>query len=75
MAMNAHAANSTKIQQLKPYPTYKDSGVGWLGDIPVHWDVVPIRSLAKSGYKTFTDGDWILSEHLRTGKDVRLMRM
>jgi len=23
----------------KPYPTYKDSGVEWLGEVPEHWDV------------------------------------
>jgi len=25
----------------KPYPQYKDSGVGWLGDIPDHWTCSP----------------------------------
>jgi type I restriction enzyme S subunit len=24
---------------LRPYPAYKDSGVPWLGDVPVHWEV------------------------------------
>jgi type I restriction enzyme S subunit len=24
-------------RRLKPYPTYKDSGVEWLGEIPAHW--------------------------------------
>ncbi len=24
---------------LKPYPKYKPSGVEWLGDVPVHWEV------------------------------------
>ncbi len=23
----------------KPYPVYKASGLDWLGDIPVHWEV------------------------------------
>jgi len=26
--------------KLKPYPEYKDSGVPWLGEIPIHWDVI-----------------------------------
>jgi len=26
---------------LKPYPEYKDSGVEWLGRIPVHWELKP----------------------------------
>lgn len=24
-----------------PYPNYKSSGVGWLGDIPAHWEQLP----------------------------------
>ncbi len=32
------------IDELKPYPSYKDSGVPWLGDVPEHWDVVRARS-------------------------------
>lgn len=27
------------------YPEYKDSGVEWLGEIPVHWDMVPLKYL------------------------------
>jgi type I restriction enzyme S subunit len=27
------------MAMLKPYPEYKDSGVAWLGEIPVHWDI------------------------------------
>jgi type I restriction enzyme S subunit len=29
----------------KPYPTYKDSSVSWLGDVPEHWGVLPNRAL------------------------------
>lgn len=25
------------------YPEYKDSGVEWLGEVPVHWDIFPIK--------------------------------
>ena len=31
------------IVALKPYPTYKDSGVPWLGDVPEHWQVRRLR--------------------------------
>lgn len=24
----------------KAYPTYKDSGIEWLGQIPTHWDLL-----------------------------------
>ena len=29
------------------YPAYKDSGVEWLGEVPEHWRVVPLRFLAE----------------------------
>jgi type I restriction enzyme S subunit len=25
------------------YPTYKDSGVEWLGEVPEHWEVLPLK--------------------------------
>ena len=28
----------------KPYPTYKPSGVDWLGDIPSHWEIRRLRT-------------------------------
>lgn len=31
---------------IQRYPKYKDSGVEWLGEVPEHWDVVPIKWLS-----------------------------
>ena len=28
---------------MKPYPKYKDSGIEWIGEIPAHWDVKPLK--------------------------------
>lgn len=36
---------------MKPYASYKPSGVPWLGDVPSHWRVMPIRYLSR-GVKT-----------------------
>jgi type I restriction enzyme, S subunit len=33
-------------QRFKPYPAYKDSGVAWLGEIPVGWEVKRLKTLA-----------------------------
>lgn len=30
---------------MKAYPEYKASGIDWLGDIPRHWKVAPIKTL------------------------------
>lgn len=32
---------------LPRYPRYKDSGVEWLGEVPEHWDVVPLKRIVK----------------------------
>ena len=29
-----------------PYSAYKDSGVGWLGDVPANWQVAQLRRMA-----------------------------
>ena len=31
----------------KPYPAYKDSGVEWLGEIPMHWEVKRLRFICE----------------------------
>src|SRR5690625_4855770 len=28
---------------MKPYPSYKDSGIEWIGDIPEHWEVKKLK--------------------------------
>ena len=32
---------------LKPYPEYRDSGVGWLSPVPSHWDLRRMRFLLR----------------------------
>ncbi len=32
---------------LKPYPTYKDSGVLWLGEMPAHWEMRRLRNTSE----------------------------
>ena len=36
----------------RAYPTYRDSGVEWLGDVPAHWEVQRIKHVAE--YHTST---------------------
>ena len=33
------------MNHLKPYPTYKDSGVPWLGKVPEHWEMFRGKSI------------------------------
>lgn len=34
------------MSHYKPYPAYKDSGAEWIGKVPAHWDVIPLRHVA-----------------------------
>ncbi len=53
------------MSHYKPYPAYKDSGVEWIGEVPEHWSVVPLKVLAQvangatpeSGNPAYWDGD------------------
>ncbi|MBI3049220.1 MAG: nucleotidyl transferase AbiEii/AbiGii toxin family protein [Acidobacteria bacterium] len=33
------------VRCFKPYPAYRDSAVEWLGEIPAHWEVKPLKRL------------------------------
>jgi len=48
---------------LPRYDRYKDSGVEWLGDVPVHWEVRSLRGILKERGETNegTKTDFILS--------------
>ena len=35
------------VEQYKSYPTYKDSGIEWLGEIPAHWEVKRTKHVAQ----------------------------
>lgn len=58
----------------KPYPAYKGSGVEWLGQIPMHWEVRLLKRLflivngatARSSEPSFWEGaiPWITPEDL-----------
>jgi type I restriction enzyme, S subunit len=46
-----NAERDAGLRRFKRYPAYKNSGVEWLGDIPAHWDVKPLKHLT-----TFSTG-------------------
>lgn len=36
------------MSDYKPYAAYKDSGVEWLGRVPEHWQLMPLKRLVRS---------------------------
>ena len=58
---------------LKPYSKFKPSAIEWLDEIPKHWRHQRISLLARSGAKTFTDGDWVELPYITT-EGIRLLQ-
>jgi type I restriction enzyme S subunit len=68
---------------LPRYPEYKDSGVEWLGEVPAHWSIRPLKSAyrivggstPKSDVAEYWDGDisWVTPADLSRlgGFDIR----
>lgn len=44
------------LEQLKPYPAYKDSSIRWLGEVPAHWEVRRIKTLFREKEERSDDG-------------------
>lgn len=55
---------------LDPNVPMKDSGVEWLGEVPAHWERLPIKHTASGKDTLFLDGDWIESKDI-SGDEVR----
>jgi type I restriction enzyme S subunit len=53
--------------KLKPYPSYKDSGVEWLGKVPVHWEIWQSRRLFDQRKDRAFEGDEQLTASQKYG--------
>ncbi len=42
-AISEAVAGRIDVRTGQPYPAYKPSGIEWLGDIPAHWEMVPLK--------------------------------
>ena len=55
------------IAGLKPYPSYRASGVRWLGEVPEHWKVLPNRALFVEVKECGHPEEQLLSVTIRDG--------
>ena len=55
------------IEELRPYPEMKYSGVPWLGEVPARWEVVPLRAVARPRKVTNQNHRELLSVYLGRG--------
>ena len=57
------SVSTTKVKH-KPYPTYRDSGIEWLGAVPEGWEVLPIKFIVEI---PVTDGPHETPEFINDG--------
>ena len=57
----------------QPYPAYKPSDVEWLGDVPKHWEVVPLRRVTLDSCDG-PFGSGLKSSHY-TEEGIRVVRL
>lgn len=43
------------------YPTYKDSGIEWLGQIPTHWEMLKAKYMFQKNKREVQDGDKVIT--------------
>lgn len=48
------------IADLKPYPEYRNSGVSWIGQVPINWSVTRIKTVLRELDHRSKDGSGIL---------------
>jgi type I restriction enzyme, S subunit len=41
--------DAARAAGLYPHPNFKTSGIDWLGDVPEHWAIKPLKSVARIG--------------------------
>jgi type I restriction enzyme S subunit len=49
VASESKSAGASSQKRWQSYVEYKDSGVEWLGEIPRHWEVCPLRRKLRDG--------------------------
>ena len=58
---------------LNPNAPMRSSGIDWIGEIPEHWDIVPIKYIKANDKNAFADGPFgsnLKSEHFIENGDV-----
>lgn len=56
------------MKGLNPSAPMKDSGVGWLGEVPAHWEISPLR-------RAFDAMEYGISDSLDTDGSIAVLRM
>ena len=69
--INQAVTGQVDVRTGRPYPTYKPSGVEWLGDVPAHWEVIRNGQLFVQRNETGFPELPILEVSLKTGVSIR----
>ena len=62
---------------MNPYPSYKESGVEWVGKIPIGWEFIPLKYICymkgRIGWKGLKQDEFLDNGeyYLITGHDIK----
>src|SRR5258708_25943182 len=73
MTTTQRRSDDKSARRFKPYPSYKDSGVEWLGPIPKHWVCLALSHVTLSRCDG-PFGSGLKSEHY-SESGVRVVRL
>ncbi len=62
--MSTTVLDTTTVRRRKQYPKYKASHLDWLPQVPAHWQVIPLKRVAK-----FASGENITAESITPDGD------
>src|SRR5882762_1490412 len=65
--MRSDDQGTLMISALRRYPTMKQSGVPWLGEVPEHWELLPHRAILEEVKERDHPGEQMLSVTIRNG--------
>ena len=66
--------NGARAAGLNPHPKLKPSGIVWLGEVPVHWDVLRLSRVTVSRCDG-PFGSGLRSEHYSEAEGIRVVRL
>jgi len=72
--------SAAQARKRAAYPAYKPSGVAWLGEIPAHWEAMPVKRVTRfytgwtppSGRDEYFQGDHLWANIFDLGPKVLL---
>ena len=58
---------NSKSSKTRPYPSYKETNVPWIGEVPEHWSILPNRAIFREVNQQNQPNEQMLSVTINQG--------